>query len=82
MRLKIKFFSILREETGTKEKEVEITGENPKIKDLLDLLEIGNLEERIRNGLILVAKNFEYTSTTSEIKDGDEIAFFPPVSGG
>ncbi|MHB1513919.1 MAG: MoaD/ThiS family protein [Acidiferrobacter sp.] len=31
---------------------------------------------------LLVAINCEHASLTSPVKDGDEIAFFPPVSGG
>ncbi len=31
---------------------------------------------------ILTAVNMEYVSPDSEVKDGDELAFFPPVTGG
>ena len=81
MKIKVKFFSILRDEIGLKEKEVQIEKEKAKIEDLLDLLDI-KLEERIKNGLVLIAKNFEYSSADAPIQDGDEVAFFPPVSGG
>lgn len=31
---------------------------------------------------MLAAVNMEYAKFTREVKDGDEVAFFPPVTGG
>ncbi len=31
---------------------------------------------------LLIAVNQEYTSADALLKDGDEVAFFPPVTGG
>ena len=31
---------------------------------------------------VLVAVNHEYVDKSFKLKDGDEIAFFPPVTGG
>jgi molybdopterin converting factor subunit 1 len=42
--------------------------------------EFPRLEEY--RGSILFALNSEFASPETEVKDGDEIAFFPPVSGG
>ncbi len=33
-------------------------------------------------GSLLIAVNQEYNHWSSEIRGGDEVAFFPPVSGG
>ncbi|HFC54470.1 MAG TPA: molybdopterin synthase sulfur carrier subunit, partial [Gammaproteobacteria bacterium] len=33
-------------------------------------------------GNLLVAINMEYATMQSPVKDGDEVAFFPPVTGG
>jgi len=31
---------------------------------------------------LLMAVNMEYAAPDSEVRDGDEVAFFPPVTGG
>jgi molybdopterin synthase sulfur carrier subunit len=31
---------------------------------------------------ILAAVNMDYVNLDAEVKDGDEVAFFPPVTGG
>ncbi|MDV5170478.1 molybdopterin synthase sulfur carrier subunit [Photobacterium rosenbergii] len=36
----------------------------------------------LEQGKLLVAINQTISSLESEIKDGDEVAFFPPVTGG
>lgn len=33
-------------------------------------------------GNLLCARNFEYVNFDQAVADGDEIAFFPPVTGG
>lgn len=33
-------------------------------------------------GNLLCARNFEYVDFDQAVADGDEIAFFPPVTGG
>lgn len=36
----------------------------------------------LESGKLLVAVNQTICSLDSELKDGDEVAFFPPVTGG
>lgn len=31
---------------------------------------------------VLIAVNMEYTDASRALKNGDEVAFFPPVTGG
>lgn len=36
----------------------------------------------LRDGRVLVAVNQEVASLQSALREGDEVAFFPPVTGG
>lgn len=76
MSITIKYFASLREQMG-------------KADDSLDYHEgitIASLWNKIHSSeiptSILAAINMEYASLTDPVKDGDEVAFFPPVTGG
>ena len=36
----------------------------------------------VKKDFIRIAVNFEYIKSNKKLKDLDEVAFFPPVSGG
>jgi len=77
MAIKVKFFAQLREQLG--KNSLSISFESP--------ITISALWETISPDLsmpnnTLCAINLEYVSRETEIKDGDEVAFFPPVTGG
>lgn len=77
MTLKVKFFASLRESVGRREVEV-------------DSVEAATVEDawRIATGgrpvpdNVVVAVNFEYARFGAAVRAGDEVAFFPPVTGG
>lgn len=77
IKVKVKFFSLLREEFGS-ERMVELK----KGARIAELAEILGLLKRIEEGNVFVAKNFENAEVNDPLDDGDEVAFFPPVSGG
>ena len=79
MRVKLKLFAYLRETLGIKEEEIEID-EGTRVGQLWDAF-----NHRIpgnKNFRILFALNGEYVEEERELKEGDEIVFIPPVSGG
>jgi len=77
VRIKVKFFSLLREEFGP-ERMVELK----KGARIVELAELLGLLKRIEEGKVFVARNFESAEVNELLEDGDEVAFFPPVSGG
>jgi len=81
MQVKIKFFALYKEKTKTKDTIIEIS-ENGTIQDLSDLLiEIYPNLSNFKNKFIF-AVNYEYQDYEYLLKDSDEVALIPPVSGG
>lgn len=79
MTIRVKYFASLRESFGRAEESIEL--EN-------DITTVAELWQRLTgkdSGLpdnVLTAINMEYVKADARIKDGDEVAFFPPVTGG
>lgn len=93
MKVKVKFFALIREVAGVKEMEEEI-GDNTTVRELLEKLcekmpgKFRNLifdgREVSKNLIILVNRRGirELDGLETKLKDGDEVALLPPVSGG
>lgn len=81
MQVTIRFFATLRDRAGVDRAEMELTGEST-VSALLDELagRYPGLEPSL--GSVLVAVNQEYAFPEESLNDGDEVALFPPVSGG
>jgi len=78
----IRFFASLRERVGLASLNCEYAGENT-VADLLGVLfERGDKWRLLKEQDVLVAVNQTLCSPNSPINDGDEVAFFPPVTGG
>ena len=77
MSIKVRFFASLKESVGRSEDDLTITG-------LLTVNEVWNLTNlgKPLPENILAAVNMEYVEFDNIVKDGDEVAFFPPVTGG
>ena len=81
MKVRIKFFAILRERTGTSEAMTEIaTGST--VADLWRQLQSEYPKLDVPGIRLLYAVNQNYVSADHELSDNDEVVFLPPVSGG
>lgn len=77
MTITVKYFASLAEELGRRE-------------DRLSASRASSVEGLWREATgrdvlpanVLVAVNQEYSQPAAEVADGDEVAFFPPVTGG
>ena len=77
MRIQVRFFASLRERTGISEREVTVP-EHCTVAQVWQTV----VEEESLSDNVLAARNMEYVAFDSELSDGDEVAFFPPVTGG
>jgi len=75
MSIQVKFFASLREKMGISETKIDTVATAGEVWDIST-----NNAERPLN--VLVAINLEYAQYDSHVSDGDEVAFFPPVTGG
>ena len=81
----ILYFASLAETLGMKSEQVELSAECKTVADLVKLLIArGEPFDAAFGGStrILVAINQEMSEPTADITNTDEIAFFPPVTGG
>ncbi|GAP11240.1 molybdopterin synthase subunit MoaE/molybdopterin synthase subunit MoaD [Bellilinea caldifistulae] len=79
--IKVLFFAHLKELCGV-DKEMIVLPQPLRVADLKRLLgeRFPLINERLAN--VLVAVNQQYAADEDWIQAGDEVAFFPPVSGG
>ena len=80
--IKVLFFAKLREELNINQLDVEFKSDIASIGDLYNSLlkdypqidNVKNIKAAVNQELI---KKWDFT-----LKDGDEVAFFPPITGG
>jgi molybdopterin synthase sulfur carrier subunit len=79
------YFAWLRTRIGHAEEELALPNDVRDVQGLLGWLQRrgGNYAEALRDlSVIRVAVNQDYVGFDHPIGDGDEIAIFPPVTGG
>jgi sulfur-carrier protein len=77
MSIKVLYFASLKEKLGRSHDEI----------DAADITTAGGVWHRANPNRVLpehtlIAVNMDYGTIQSQVKDGDEVAFFPPVTGG
>jgi len=85
LKLRILFFAGLREQLGTPGEEIELPPDITTVAGLRSHLKArgGPYETAFADkSLVRIAVNQELVSLTTPVKAGDEVAFFPPVTGG
>ncbi len=85
MKLKILYFASIREKVGRDGEEIDVPAGVTTVAGLR-----GHLQKRggawadalADTKLLRMAVNQDIAKNTAAIKAGDEVAFFPPVTGG
>jgi molybdopterin synthase sulfur carrier subunit len=81
----IKYFSWVRDQIGVESENITLSNEITSVNDLLQYLK--NKSEKHNKALIDIsvircAVNMEVVNLDFSINDTDEIALFPPMTGG
>jgi molybdopterin converting factor subunit 1 len=81
MRVRVLYFGVLKDSFGQEGELLELR-EGASVEMLLRILrEREVVQEKLWQSLA-VAVNQEYAKVADGLKDGDEVALLPPVSGG
>ncbi len=80
MNLTVKFFARYREALGVDS--VKVEGDFATVDDVRSLLAQREGAEVLREQNLMCARNEELCQLDEPVADGDEVAFFPTVTGG
>ncbi|MCX7680218.1 MAG: molybdopterin converting factor subunit 1 [Spirochaetes bacterium] len=81
IQIRVKMFASLAEACGFREQHIDVPmGCTPS--NLFDTLQAQHPNLAQYSNFVLVAVNASHAQWDMELKEGDEVAFFPPVSGG
>ena len=81
----IKYFSWIKEHIGKSEEQITIPSDIINVDQLINYLNERDTKYNLlfeKKELIKIAVNKTYSSFDTKVSNNDEIAFFPPVTGG
>jgi molybdopterin synthase catalytic subunit/molybdopterin converting factor small subunit len=81
MRVRVLFFGMLKDVTGTSGEEAEFP-EGASLRSVFDAYAARHPALGGYSGSIVLARNQAFAAPATRLEDGDEVAFLPPVSGG
>ncbi|MEZ5670171.1 MAG: molybdopterin converting factor subunit 1 [Alphaproteobacteria bacterium] len=83
--MKLLYFAWLRQKLGQGEERVEPPADVTDVAGLVDWLRArspAHAAALARMDVVRVAVNQEFAGMDTPVRPGDEVAFFPPVTGG
>jgi len=83
--IRVQYFAGIREALGTTGEQLALTAELRTVADLMGhliALHGERWERALRGQKVLMAVNQRVARSETILVDGDEVAFFPPVTGG
>ena len=81
VRINVLFFASLADIVGSRKLVLNVA-DDVALGEVLEQLELNYPGLKDYRSLLLMAVNEEYAERSHSLRDGDEIAIFPPVSGG
>jgi molybdopterin synthase sulfur carrier subunit len=84
LRIRVVYLARLREALGRAEETLALEGQ-PRVADIVDALRARGdafARELAPGRAVRIALNHALATPDSPVRDGDEVAFLPPVTGG
>jgi molybdopterin converting factor small subunit len=81
MRVTVQLFARLGDLAGRREETYDLAP-GARAADVWDAVATAHPDVRTLAGAVSCAINADFAPLSAEVRDGDEIAFLPPVSGG
>ena len=81
MLITVKYFASLRERVGKSQETLELS-DATTVADVWAKAVPDSMQSTTDDESILAAVNHDYVERDHALSDGDEVAFFPPVTGG
>lgn len=81
MQVRLLFFASLKDIVGARRLQIDVPA-GATVADVLTHLESSYPRLKDYRPVVLTAINEEYVDHRAQVSDGDEVAIFPPVSGG
>ncbi len=79
------YFAWLKEKTGVAKEDLPLADGVATVADLIEQLTArggGFAEAFADSSIVRVAVNQEHVGLDAKLNDSDEVAFFPPITGG
>ena len=81
----VKYFSWIKEHIGKSEEQIDLPSHITNVNQLINYL--NEIDKKyniifVKKELIKIAVNKTYSSFDTDVSNSDEVAFFPPVTGG
>lgn len=81
MRIRVLFFGVLRDIAGLREELVELP-EGSRLEAVFEHYAARHPDLRGMSRSLVLALNQKFSEPSAPLREGDEVAFLPPVSGG
>jgi len=81
VKVMVRYFASIRDLTGVKEEEIELP-DGGTIEALIKEAKKRHSMLKLQNRAIIVSVNGEFGEASRHLEPKDEVAMFPPVSGG
>ena len=83
--MRLLYFAWVRQRIGKSEEDIALTSDVSTVADLVAVLRArggGYAEAFADSRRLRAARNHEHVRFDAELNENDEVAFFPPVTGG